>query len=79
MTKAASFFNSDTMCLIEISESFKTFQKFIVISFIFNFEDITQMKSYETLCKERITEEKRSIITVLSFSDAKNNSRSFST
>ena len=59
MTEAVSFLNSNIMCLIEISESFKTSQKFTVISFIFNFEGITQLKSYETSCKERATEEKK--------------------
>ena len=59
MTEAVSSLNSDTMYLIEISESFKTFQKFTVISFIFNSEDITQLKPHETSCKERATEEKK--------------------
>ena len=67
------------MCLIEISESLKTSQKFTVIFFIFNSEDITQLKSHKTSCKERAIEEKRKLITVLSSSDVKNNSRSFST
>ena len=79
MIEAVFFLNSDTIYLIEISELFKTSQKSTVISFIFNSKDITQLKSHETSCKERVTEEKRKLITVLSFSDVKNNSRSFST
>ena len=79
MTEVVFFFNSDTMYLIKILESFKTSQKFTVISFIVNSEDITQLKSHKTSCKERTTEEKRRLIIILSSSDVKNNSRSFST
>ena len=79
MAEAVSFFNSNTIYLIKISELFKTSQKFTVISFIFNSEDITQLKSHETSCKKRATEEKRKLITVLFSSDVKNNSISFST
>ena len=79
MAEAVSSSNSDTMYLIEISESSKTSQKFTVISFIFNSEGITQLKPHETSCKERATEEKRKLVIVLSSSDVKNNSRSFST
>ena len=79
MTKAVSSPNSDTMYLIEVSEPPKTPQKFTVISFIFNSEDITQLESHETPCKERATGEKRKLVTVLSSLDVKDNSRSFST
>ena len=67
------------MYLIKISELFKTFQKFTVISFIFNSEDITQLKTHETSYKERIIEDKRKLVIILSFSDVKNNSRLFFT
>ena len=79
MAETVSSFNSDMMCLIEVSKSSKISQKFTVTSFIFNSEDITQLKSHKTSCKERAIEEKRKLITVLSSSDVKNNSRLFST
>ena len=79
MTEAVSFFNLNTMCLIEISKSSKTSQKFTVISFIFNSEDITQLKSHETSYKEKATEEKRKLVIILSSSNVKNNSRLFFT
>ena len=80
MTEAVFSLNLNTIYLIEISELFKTSQKSTVISFIFNSEDITQLKSHETSCKERATEEKkRKLVTVLSFSDVRDNSRLFFT
>ncbi|KAI9702232.1 MAG: hypothetical protein M1812_008368, partial [Candelaria pacifica] len=71
--------NSDTMCLIDISEPPRTPQKPAVTEFTFRSEEMTQAELQQTPCKDKNLGEKRKIVTSLSSSGVKGNSRPFPT